>query len=305
MLPLIVIGKGYDGLMAKFSTIGLITKPGDIRLADTVRALLEHLHSKSIDVIVDETAADLLQDTGMIAQRRDVIVQRCDLGIVIGGDGTLLHAARSLAPFDIPILGINRGRLGFLVDVSPREAISILDEILAGEYQEDHRFLLHAQVIRNGEVIATSDAFNDVVVHVSDVVRMIEVDTYVNEHYLYTQRTDGLIVATPTGSTAYALSGGGPILHPSLNAIVLVPICPHTLTNRPIVVDAESHIEIDLSKRTNPPARVAFDGQVTVDLVPNDRIQINRQSHTLRLIQPRGHDYFEILRAKLHWSEQL
>ena len=290
--------------MAKFSTIGIITKPSDIRLADTVRALLEYLHSKSLDVFVDETAIDLIQDTGVTVHGRDTIVHHCDLGIVIGGDGTLLHAARSLAPFDIPLLGINRGRLGFLVDVSPLEMTLVLDEVLNGKYQEDHRFLLHAEVIRNGEVIAASDAFNDVVVHVSDVVRMIEVDTYVNNHYLYTQRTDGLIVATPTGSTAYALSGGGPILHPRLNAIVLVPICPHTLTNRPIVVDAESYIQIDLSQRNNAPSRVSFDGQVSVDLEPNDRIQVNRQSHTLRLIQPVGHDYYEILRAKLHWSEQ-
>jgi NAD+ kinase len=290
--------------MAKFSTIGIITKPSDIRLADTVRTLLEYLHSKSIDVIVDETAGDLLQDTGVTVHGRDAIVEHCDLGIIVGGDGTLLHAARSLAPFDIPLLGINRGRLGFLVDVSPLEMTLVLEDVLSGKYQEDHRFLLHAQIIRDGEVIAASDAFNDVVVHVSDVVRMIEVDTYVNNHYLYTQRTDGLIVATPTGSTAYALSGGGPILHPSLNAIVLVPICPHTLTNRPIVVDAGSYIQIDLSQRNNAPARVSFDGQVSVDLEPNDRIQVNRQSHTLRLIQPVGHDYYEILRAKLHWSEQ-
>ncbi len=291
--------------MSKFSTVGLITKPDDNRLADTVRALAGYLHSKSVQVIVDETAAMLLGDPELSGQPREVMARRCDLVIVIGGDGTLLHAARSLLSSGVPLLGVNRGRLGFLVDVSPENMASTLDEIFAGYYKEDHRFLLHTKVLRDGETIAESNAFNDVVVHVREVIRMIELDTYVDGRYLNTQRADGLIVATPTGSTAYALSGGGPIVHPNLSAIVLVPICPHTLSNRPIVVDAKSQITIEVCQHNNPPARASFDGQDNVDLLPKDRIQICRQTNELRLIQPKGHDYFEILRAKLRWSEQL
>lgn len=291
--------------MSEFSTIGLITKPEDARLSDTVHSLVSYLKSKSLDILVDQGAAILLQDPDLVGQTRQDMARHCDLIIVVGGDGTLLHAARSLASAQIPMLGINRGRLGFLVDVSPNDIATVLDEILAGQYKEEFRFQLHAEVVRDGIVIAESDAFNDVVVHVRDVVRMIELDTYVDGRYLNTQRADGLIVATPTGSTAYALSGGGPILHPSLNAIVLVPVCPHTLTNRPIVVDAESRIEIKVCERNNPPARVSFDGQANVKLLTKDCIKIRRQSHLLRLIQPVDHDYFEILRAKLRWSEQL
>lgn len=291
--------------MSVFSTVGLITKPGDCRLADTVRALVCYLHLKSVQVVIDKIAASLLGNTDLKGQPREVMAQCCDLVIVVGGDGTLLHAARSLLSSGVPLLGVNRGRLGFLVDVSPENMASTLDEILAGNYKEEHRLLLQAKVLRDGETIAHSNAFNDVVVHVREVIRMIELDTYVDGRYLNTQRADGLIIATPTGSTAYALSGGGPILHPSLNAIVLVPVCPHTLSNRPIVVDADSQITIEVCQDNNPPARVSFDGQDNVDLLPKDRIQIHRQSNELRLIQPKGTDYFERLRAKLRWSEQL
>lgn len=291
--------------MSVFSIVGLITKPGDRRLADTVRALVSYLRSKSVQVIADEIAASLLGNTDISGRPREAMAQRCDLVIAIGGDGTLLHAARSLLSSDVPLLGINQGRLGFLVDLSPEDMAVTLDEILAGNYKEEHRLLLQANVLRDGETIAQSNAFNDVVVHVREVIRMIEFNTYVDGRYLNTQRADGLIIATPTGSTAYALSGGGPILYPSLNAIVLVPICPHTLTNRPIVVDADSQITIEICQDNNPSARVSFDGQDNIDLLPKDRIQIHRQSNELRLIHPKGTDYFEILRAKLRWSEQL
>ena len=292
--------------MSVFSTIGLITKPDDNRLADTVRALVSYLRPKSVDVIRRRNCS-LAAWRSRILAANDVRkkAHRCDLVIVIGGDGTLLHAARSLLSSGVPLLGVNRGRLGFLVDVSPENMAYALDEVLAGRYKEDHRILLHTKVLREDETIAESTAFNDVVVHVREVIRMIELDTYVDGRYLNTQRADGLIVATPTGSTAYALSGGGPILHPNLNAIVLVPICPHTLSNRPIVVDADSQITIEVCQSNNPPARVSFDGQDNVDLLPRDRILIHRQADELRLIQPKGHDYFEILRAKLRWSEQL
>ncbi len=290
--------------MRKFSTIGLITKPEDDSLADTVRIVLEYLRAKKLEVVTDQTAAHLLGDKALTAHKRSVIARRCDLAIVIGGDGTLLHAARSLLASGVPLLGVNRGRLGFLVDISPDEMTHRLDEILAGQYKEDQRFLLHGQVMRGNAIVGESDAFNDIVVHVRELVRMIECDTYINGRYLNTQRADGLIVSTPTGSTAYALSGGGPILYPSLDAIGLVPICPHTLSNRPIIVESSSRIEIVICDHNNVPSMVSFDGQLNIDLANGDRIQITRKAQMLKLIQPSGHDYFEILRAKLRWSEQ-
>jgi NAD+ kinase len=288
--------------IARFSTIGLITKPGDALLADTVRALLGYLHARRLNVLIDQSAGALLQDKGKSSVRREEIARCCDLAIVVGGDGTLLHAARSLIDHDVPLLAINRGRLGFLADISPDDMIARLDEILAGYYKEERRYLLHATVIRVNQNIAESDAFNEVVTHVKGSVRMIEVEIYINNRFVNTLRADGLIVSTPTGSTAYALSGGGPILYPSLEAVVLVPICPHTLSNRPIVVDADSHIEVILCQHNTSPARASFDGQADVDLIPNDRISIERKASTLRFIQPQDHDYFQILRAKLRWG---
>jgi NAD+ kinase len=288
--------------MTEFRTIGLITKPGDVLLADTVRALIDYLRAHGREVLVDQSANALLLHTGSIGIRREELARRCDLAIVVGGDGTLLHAARSLIDYDVPLLGVNRGRLGFLADVSPDDMTARLDEILAGRYKEERRYLLHARVVRAGNLIAESDAFNEIVAHVKGSVRMIELEIYVDGRFVNTLRADGLIVSTPTGSTAYALSGGGPILYPSLEAIVLVPICPHTLTNRPIVVDSSSHVEVVLCRENTTPAGASFDGQADVDLESSDKISIQRKGPSLRLIQPQDHDYFQILRAKLRWG---
>jgi len=222
---------------------------------------------------------------------------------VVGGDGTLLNAARSLAEPGVAVLGVNLGRLGFLVDVSPEEMTQQLDQILAGKFIEEERTLLHASVVRDGQLLTESAALNDVIVHKRDIARMIELDTFIDGHFLNTNRSDGLIVATPTGSTAYALSGGGPIIHPKLAAISLVPICPHTLSNRPIVVDDTSIIEIILHEDTLE-ATISCDGQVSQPLQSGDRVTVRKHAHTLRLLHPQEHDYFTILRKKLRWSEQ-
>ncbi|MGI9304002.1 MAG: NAD(+) kinase [Gammaproteobacteria bacterium] len=290
--------------MTEFKAIGLITKPDDTRLEDTVRLLLEYLHRRELEVAIDQSAAILLQDTGLETVSRKEIASRCDLAIVVGGDGTLLNAARSLVEAGVAVLGINRGRVGFLADISPAAMIQQLDEILGGKYREDCRFLLQAQVRLGEEVITEKPAVNDVVIHSQGMARVIEIETHIDGRYLNTLRSDGLIISTPTGSTAYALSGGGPILHPSLDAIVLVPVCPHTLSYRPIVIDAGSEIEIRLHAHNSAPAQISFDGQAGVELTPDDQILIARKAQRLRLIQPTGHDYFEILRAKLRWSEQ-
>ncbi len=288
--------------MTVFRTIGLITKPGDALLADTAHGLLDYLRARGAEVLVDQSAGSVLRQSTERCVRRDEIARRCDLAVVVGGDGTLLHAARSLVDHGVPLVAINRGRLGFLADILPEDMYTRLDEILAGRYKEERRYLLHARVARGDETLAVSDAINEVVVHVQGSIRMIELEIYIDGRLVNTLRADGLIVATPTGSTAYALSGGGPILHPSLEAIVLVPICPHTLTNRPVVVDAVSHIEVVLCRQNDSRARISFDGQANLDLIPNDRVCIERKASMFRLIQPLDHDYFQILRAKLRWG---
>ncbi len=191
---------------------------------------------------------------------------------------------------------------GFLTDVSPHEMLGTVEDILHGRYLEESRFLLHASVHRGDETISCSDALNDVVVHKWSVARMIEFETYIDDQFVNTQRSDGLIVSTPTGSTAYALSAGGPILHPTLNALVLAPICPHTLSNRPIIVDGNSRIEVRVSASTQD-AQVTYDGQLSLGLLAGDRVRMHRKDHPIRLIHPAGHDYFALLRAKLNWGK--
>lgn len=287
-----------------FHSVGLIGKYGDPGVAGTLLSISGHLQRRGVRVLLDEHTAEGLPRHDLPTAPREVLGRECDLVMVVGGDGSLLNAARTLADFQVPLLGVNLGRLGFLVDMSPEDATGHLDEILAGNFVEEQRFLLHARIERRGECIQESDALNDVVVHKWDVARMIEFETYINGRFVNTQRSDGLIVSTPTGSTAYALSGGGPILYPSLDAIVLVPICPHTLSNRPIVVDADSEIEIVVCDWHRPNARVTCDGQTSLPLEADDRLHVQRKGRPIRLIHPPGYDYFEILRAKLRWAEQ-
>lgn len=220
----------------------------------------------------------------------------------MGGDGTMLNAARSLVNYEVPILGVNLGRLGFLADVSPSEIPHSLDQVLAGQFREARRSLLHAQVLHGGHVASETDALNDVVIHKREVARMIEVDTFLDGRFLNAYRADGLIISTPTGSTAYALAGGGPIIHPGLEAVVLVPICPHTLTHRPIVVKADSVIEVVLNAANTTQTQITCDGQVSLAIEPGDRIVIRKKDRKVRLIHPVNHDYFELLRAKLRWG---
>jgi NAD+ kinase len=229
----------------------------------------------------------------------------CDLAIAIGGDGTMLKAAYLTCQYEIPLLGINRGRLGFLADI-PADAIEEhLDAIFAGTYVEEERFLLTAEVLREGKSLLKSNAFNDVVLQKWNIARLIELEIYVDGNFVHRQRSDGVIVTTPTGSTAYALSGGGPILHPSLDALALVPICPHTLTNRPIVIDGNSLVEIVVSTREIDHVRLTCDGDITCEVAPGDRVRIQKKDKKIKLIHPQGHDHFSILRAKLQWGTEV
>lgn len=290
-------------MASHFKRVGLIGKSGGKQVAATLQTLAGYLEQLGVEIRLDEGIAAPLGDSPLPVLDRESLAQQCDLAIVVGGDGTLLNAARSLAESDVAVLGVNLGRLGFLVDVSPDEMTHQLDQIMAGNYSEEDRTLLHAAVSRDGRVLSESTALNDVIVHKRDIARMIELDTWIDGHFLNTNRSDGLIVATPTGSTAYALSGGGPIVHPRLAAISLVPICPHTLSNRPVVIDDASIIEIILHEGTRE-ATVSCDGQVSQPLQSGDHVTIRKHGHTLRLLHPPEHEYFTVLRKKLRWGEQ-
>jgi NAD+ kinase len=289
-----------------FRTIGLIGKPGDDRVTETLEQLVALLRDSRAQVLFDGESAEKLPSFGLSVVDRQTLGRRADLIIVVAGDGTFLSAARSLVDLDVPLLGVNLGRLGFLADVMPGEMTDRLREVLAGDYEEESRFLLDARVVRNGKEVFHGSALNEVVAHKWHIARLIQFETYINERLVNTQRSDGLIVATPTGSTAYALSGGGPILHPGLDAVVLVPICPHTLSSRPLVVSADSEIELRMVHSTEQPeAQLTCDGQMTMELAPADSIIIRQKKQRLRLVHPRGHDYFATLRAKLHWAREL
>ncbi len=288
--------------MSQFSKIGIISKPDDPAIGATVQSLYQYLHSQSLEICADSVSASFLSSESIKASNLDEIAANSELVIVVGGDGTILHAAHSLIEKEIPLLGINLGRLGFLADISPNEIEKQLEQILTGNYLEEQRVVLQANLIRDGKTMGTCCAINDVVVHAKQMVRMIELETRVNNKHVNTLRADGYIVATPTGSTAYALSGGGPILHPSIDTIVLVPICPHTLSNRPIVVDANSKVEILFPEENRHTALASIDGQIDMDFIPNDKIVIEKGQHALRLIQPKDYDYFDVLREKLRWS---
>jgi len=288
--------------VSQFSKIGIISKPNDPAIAATVQTLYQYLQGQSLEIYAEKVTTTFLTSESLIASSLDEIASSSELVIVVGGDGTILHAAHHLIQKEIPLLGINLGRLGFLADISPYEIEKQLDQILAGNYLEEKRLVLQASLIRDEKSIGSCCAINDVVVHAKQMVRMIEFETRVNDKHVNTLSADGFIVATPTGSTAYALSGGGPILHPSVDTIVLVPICPHTLSNRPIVVDANSKVEILSPEKNRHTALASIDGQIDMDFMPNDRIVIEKGKHALRLIQPKHYDYFDVLREKLRWS---
>lgn len=286
-----------------FNTIGLIGKFADNTVAATLLALSRILKERGCTVYLDRETSRNMGEHDLEIITRHEIGKRCDLAVTVGGDGTLLDAARGLVNFEVPILGINLGRLGFLVDISPNEMYERIHEILDGDFEEEHRILLNTVIEHGDNPESESDAFNDVVVHKWEVARMIETETYINGKFLNSMRSDGLIVSTPTGSTAYALSGGGPILEPDMDAMVLVPICPHTMSYRPIVISGDSKIEIIVKENQNSHAQVTCDGQINLGVVSGDKITIKKNDKVVRLIHPRKHNHYEILRAKLHWGE--
>jgi len=287
----------------KFNTIGVITKPEAESAIETLQALFNLLKERNCTVILDEQIPDSINIHHFKKASREQIGSECDIAIVVGGDGTILNAVRSLAHADVPLLGINVGRLGFLADISPADLETSLNEILDGSYHEEQRFLLEMQVYRDNKIIFEGDAFNDVVVHIRDVARMIEFETRINNEFVNHQRADGIVISTPTGSTAYALSSGGPILHATLDAITLVPISPHTLSSRPLVVNDNAQIDILICNTKEGIAQATCDGHLSTDVHVGDHIRVKRKAKKITLLHPENHNYFEILRAKLHWSE--
>ncbi|GAB6047046.1 NAD(+) kinase [Methyloparacoccus murrellii] len=288
--------------LAGFRVAALIGKPDAGRIAETLTELHALLIRRGIRVIVDADSAPFIH--GVVPDRGSLreLGQRCDFAVVVGGDGTLLAAARALAEYDIPLIGVNLGRLGFLVDISPADVATHLDAVLQGRFLEEERFMLGARVMRHGQVIFQQTAINDVVIHRSHATSMIEIVTHIDGLFLNSQRSDGLIVSTPTGSTAYALSAGGPILSPTLPAIVLAPINPHALTNRPIVIDSRSTVGISFRPGKLFGAQVVCDNISSPGLDIDDTVEIRREAKPFRLLHPLGYDFFEILRVKLNWS---
>ncbi len=291
--------------MTDFKRIALVASLDMPKVTATLNRLAQLLPEHGHEVVIESGTARLVSAGGLPTCDRDQLGGRVDLVIVVGGDGSMLAAARDLVDTGVPLLGVNRGRLGFLTDIMPSQVETRLMDVLGGKYRTSDRHLLHMTVLRKGEMVGEGLALNDVVIHPGMSVRMMEFELYVDDQFVYSQRSDGLIVSTPTGSTAYALSGGGPIVHPKLNATVLVPMNPHTLSNRPIVVDGDSRIRIYVGHRRELQPHITCDGQTHVVSEPGDAIEIERLPRAVRLIHPCDHNFYETCRDKLGWGSHL
>lgn len=283
-----------------FKTVTLIGKYMDPRMREYVQALADLLDERGIGVTIEMITAEKLGISSIPGVPMEDVGKVSDMAIVLGGDGTMLTAARALLDDDVPLIGINRGRFGFLTDISTDGMLAAIGRILDGEYTTEQRILLGAHIVRDNQVLSKGRALNDIVVSKGGLARLIELEVTIDGQYVHRQRSDGLIVSTPTGTTAYALSAGGPLLHPTLDAIALVPICPHTLSNRPFAINSASTVEITLMQADD--ARVHFDGQLHAGLSLGDKVVVKRLDKTITLLHPLGHSHYELLREKLHWG---
>ena len=291
--------------MDQFRNIGIVGRMGSVKVVESLRQLKQYLTANNYHVIIEEDTSTMIPGHGLQVASKKLLGEICDLVIVVGGDGSLLGAARELAKSKIPILGVNRGRLGFLTDISPSDLEERLARVLEGDYIEESRFLLDGHVERNGQPLGYGSALNDVVLPPGKSTRMIGFDLFIDGHFVYSQRSDGLIVATPTGSTAYSLSAGGPIMHPKLDAVVLVPMFPHTLSSRPIVVDGKSEIKLVIGETNETYPQVSFDGQMNIACAPGDIIRITKKPFKIRLIHPTDHNFYATCRDKLGWASEI
>ncbi len=287
-------------------TIALIGKYQSREIAESLALLAQNLDARGVAILVEKTTAEISNGTVDLRCWKTAdysgIGQSADLAIVLGGDGTMLNVARQLAGYGVPLVGVNQGRLGFMTDIARAGMLTCIDDLLAGRFSPENRMLLSGEFVRDGKVIESSLALNEIVVDKGAIGRLIEFDLYVDGEFLFNLRSDGLIVSTPTGSTAYSLSANGPIVHPQVNSIALVPLCPHSLTNRPLLVGDGSAIEIRIVRSED--SRVHFDGQLTCDMKPGDSVRIRRSEHSVCLLHPPGYSYYAMLREKLHWGRQ-
>ena len=289
-------------MKTSFKTVALIGKYKSPEVAEPLLKLAGFLGARGVKVLLDRLTASHIGECPYPVLRLEELGKQADLAIVIGGDGTMLNIARTFAPYDVALVGINQGRLGFLTDISIDTMFETIGAILDGKFVAEDRMLLAAEIFSGGERVFEVLAFNDVVVSKGVKSSMIEFEVRIDGQFIYSQRSDGLIVATPTGSTAYALSSGGPIVHPSLNLMTLVPVCPHTLSNRPIVISSDCTIELVVHDAEDP--RAHFDSHSHFDLREGDRIVVRRYPHAISLLHPVGHSYYGMLREKLNWNRE-
>lgn len=282
--------------------IGVVTKPSKPEAEPVLRNLIAWLRERGREVVLDREAAAIVPGAGP-GLPRDEVVAWADLVIVLGGDGTILSVARLIGSREVPILGVNLGGLGFLTEITLDELFPTLEAVLRNEFNVSRRLTLTARVLRGGEPIASYEALNDAVITKTALSRIVDLETHVNGEYVATFRADGLIVSTPTGSTAYCLAAGGPIIYPSLPAVVIIPICPHTLTNRPLVLPDSAVVEI-IQGSAGEDVHLTVDGQVGVGLRHRDVVALKRSDRTIALIKSPKLNYFELLRTKLKWGER-
>lgn len=287
-------------MTTEFTTIGLVGRFQTREVGESLGAMAAFLRTQGVTVLIDESTAASTDIQGYEVVSTEALGARAKLVIVLGGDGTMLNAARQMAEYSVPVVGVNQGRLGFMTDISRDNMLEGIAAILEGKYTREERVLLEAEVFRGGECVFRTLAFNDVVISKGDMGRMIELEVKVDGGFLYVLRADGMIVATPTGSTAYALSANGPILHPSVRGLAIVPLCPHALSNRPITVSDDSVIDVTVAAPHE--CRFHFDSVSRFDAQSYDSLRIRRSEHTVTLLHPEGYSYFAMLREKLHWS---
>lgn len=283
-----------------FQNVAIIGKYNASEMRDSILAMTAFLASEQINVMIEAATADHCNISGFTTLDMSEIGHQADLAVVLGGDGTMLGVSRALANSQIPLIGVNQGRVGFLTDISSANMLDEMRKILAGDFSIEQRILLNAKVLRDGQEIGCGYAMNDVVINKAGMSRLIELEVNIDGQFVHKQRSDGLILATPTGTTAYALSAGGPILHPTLDAITLVPICPHTLSNRPIAIHSNSQVEITLVHCES--AAIHFDGQLELAVREGDQLLVKRDEKTISLLHPLGHSHYDMLRQKLNWG---
>ena len=289
----------HVALIGKYQTVSSGATGASSRQA--LEDMAHFLNTKGCEVILEHDTARNMGVSGYPTMSVAMIGARCELGLVVGGDGTMLGIGRQLACFGVPLIGVNQGRLGFITDIRFEDFAAVLGPMLQGEFEEEQRSLIHGKVMRDGHCVFDSLAMNDVVINRGATSGMVELRVEVDSHFVANQRADGLIIATPTGSTAYSLSAGGPLLHPSIPGWVLAPIAPHTLSNRPIVLSNASEVAIEIVSGRD--ASASFDMQSIASLMHGDRIVVNRSDHYVRFLHPKGWSYFDTLRQKLHWNE--